>query len=38
VVTLTAVNIRKLVVRANRLPELVELGTLTRQAADFLDA
>ncbi len=38
VVTFTAVNIRKFVVRANRLIELVELGTLTRQAATFLDA
>ena len=37
-VTFTAVNIRKFVVRANRLIELVELGTLTRQAATFLDA
>ncbi len=37
VVTFT-VNIRKFVVRANRLSELVELGTLTRQAAAFLDA
>jgi len=34
----SAVNIRKFVVRANRLSELVELGTLTRQAAAFLDA
>ncbi|MBA2698061.1 MAG: CpaF family protein, partial [Nocardioidaceae bacterium] len=34
----SAVNIRKFVVRANRLVELVELGTLTRQAATFLDA
>jgi hypothetical protein len=38
VVTFTAVNIRSFVVRANRLSELVELGTLTRQAAAFLDA
>ncbi|MFZ5871635.1 MAG: CpaF family protein [Actinomycetota bacterium] len=33
-----AVNIRKFVVRATRLEELVALGTLTGQAADFLDA
>ena len=38
VVTFSAVNIRKFVVRANRLSELVELGTLTLQAAAFLDA
>jgi pilus assembly protein CpaF len=38
VVTLTAVNIRKFVVKASRLRELVELGTLTAQAAEFLDA
>ncbi len=37
-VTLTAVNIRKFVVKASRLRELVELGTLTAQAAEFLDA
>jgi pilus assembly protein CpaF len=34
----TAVNIRKFIVRASRLSELVELGTLTAQAAAFLDA
>ncbi len=34
----SAVNIRKFVVRASRLSELVELGTLTPQAAAFLDA
>jgi pilus assembly protein CpaF len=33
-----AVNIRKFVVRAGGLGDLVALGTLTRQAADFLDA
>jgi pilus assembly protein CpaF len=33
-----AENIRKFVVRAGGLAELVELGTLTRQAADFLEA
>jgi pilus assembly protein CpaF len=33
-----AVNIRKFVVRAGGLAELVDLGTLTRQAAEFLDA
>lgn len=33
-----AVNIRKFVVRASRLEELVALGTLTGQAAEFLDA
>jgi pilus assembly protein CpaF len=33
-----AVNIRKFVVRASRLSELVELGSLTEQAASFLDA
>lgn len=38
VVTLTAVNIRKFVVKASWLGELVELGTLTPQAATFLDA
>jgi pilus assembly protein CpaF len=32
------VNIRKFVVRANTLDELVGLGTLTRSAATFLDA
>jgi pilus assembly protein CpaF len=34
----SAVNIRKFVVKASRLHQLVELGTLTPQAADFLDA
>lgn len=33
-----AVNIRKFVVRAATLDELVELGTLTRHAASFLSA
>jgi pilus assembly protein CpaF len=33
-----AINIRKFVVRAERLEQLVELGTLTSQAARFLDA
>jgi pilus assembly protein CpaF len=33
-----AVNIRKFVVRANHLDELVVLGTLTAPAAGFLDA
>jgi pilus assembly protein CpaF len=33
-----AVNIRKFVVRANHLDELVVLGTLTASAASFLDA
>ncbi len=33
-----AVNIRKFVVRAERLEELVRLGTLTEHAARFLDA
>ncbi len=33
-----AVNIRKFVVRADRLDDLVGLGTLTGQAAAFLDA
>jgi hypothetical protein len=33
-----AVNIRKFVVRAHHLDELVELGTLPRQAARFLEA
>ncbi len=33
-----AVNIRKFVVRAERLDQLVGLGTLTAQAAAFLDA
>ncbi len=34
----SAVNIRKFVVRASRLSELVDLGTMTSQAAAFLDA
>jgi pilus assembly protein CpaF len=34
----SAVNIRKFVVRASRLSELVELGSLSDQAARFLDA
>jgi len=34
----SAVNIRKFVVRAVRLDDLVELGSLTDQAAKFLDA
>ncbi|MBM9460852.1 CpaF family protein [Nocardioides sp. zg-536] len=34
----SAVNIRKFVVRATRLADLVELGTLTPGAAAFLDA
>lgn len=34
----SAVNIRKFVVRANRLDELVALGTMTKQVADFLEA
>ena len=34
----SAVNIRKFVVRASRLAELVELGSLTEQAARFLEA
>ncbi len=34
----SAVNIRKFVVKASRLRELVELGTLTTQASEFLDA
>ncbi len=33
-----AVNIRKFVVKATRLDDLVKLGTLTRAAAQFLDA
>ena len=33
-----SVNIRKFVVRAGHLDELVALGTLTKQAARFLDA
>ena len=34
----SAVNIRKFVVRAGRLSELVELGTMTPAAAGFLEA
>jgi pilus assembly protein CpaF len=34
----SAVNIRKFVVRAARLSDLVELGSITDQAARFLDA
>jgi pilus assembly protein CpaF len=34
----SAVNIRKFVVRASELHDLVELGTLTQEAATFLDA
>ena len=34
----SAVNIRKFIVRASRLSELVELGSLTEQAAGFLEA
>jgi pilus assembly protein CpaF len=34
----SAVNIRKFIVRAARLSELVELGSLTEQAARFLEA
>jgi pilus assembly protein CpaF len=34
----TAVNVRKFVLTAGRLHELVDLGTLTPQAAAFLDA
>jgi len=34
----SAVNIRKFVVRASRLQDLVSLGSLTDQAARFLDA
>ncbi|GAA4811324.1 ATPase, T2SS/T4P/T4SS family [Nocardioides caeni] len=34
----SAVNIRKFVVRASRLEDLVGLGTLTAAAAEFLDA
>jgi pilus assembly protein CpaF len=33
-----SINVRKFVVRASHLDELVRLGTLTRAAADFLDA
>ena len=34
----SAVNIRKFVLKAARLQDLVELGSLTQQAAQFLDA
>lgn len=34
----SAVNIRKFLVRASRLSELVELGSLTVQAAEFLES
>lgn len=34
----SAVNIRKFLVRASRLSELVELGSLTEQAAEFLES
>jgi pilus assembly protein CpaF len=34
----SAVNIRKFVVRASRMSDLVELGSLSAQAARFLDA
>jgi pilus assembly protein CpaF len=34
----SAVNIRKFVAKASRLADLVELGTLSTQAADFLEA
>jgi pilus assembly protein CpaF len=34
----SAVNIRKFVAKASRLRDLVELGTLSGQAADFLEA
>jgi pilus assembly protein CpaF len=34
----SAVNVRKFVVRATRLADLVELGTLTSSAAQFLEA
>ena len=34
----TAVNIRKFLLRAHRLPDLVALGSLTPQAAAFLEA
>ncbi len=37
-VLLTAVNIRKFVVRATRLSELVDVQSLTPSAALFLDA
>ncbi|HUV48482.1 MAG TPA: ATPase, T2SS/T4P/T4SS family, partial [Actinomycetes bacterium] len=32
------VNVRKFVIRADRLDQLIGLGTLTQQAADFLEA
>lgn len=38
VVKRLAVNIRKFVVRASRMDDLVELGSLSPQAATFLDA
>lgn len=38
VVFLTAVNIRKFVLRASRVADLVELGSLTPRAAAFLEA
>jgi len=38
VVFVPAVNIRKFVVRAAKLHDLVGLGTLTAQAAQFLEA
>ena len=34
----SAVNVRKFVVRANRLQSLVELGSLSPRAAAFLEA
>ncbi len=34
----SAVNVRKFVIKASRLHHLVDLGTLTPQAADFLEA
>jgi hypothetical protein len=37
-VFVTAVNIRKFVIKARRLSDLVELGTLTPQVATFLEA
>ncbi|WP_200951057.1 CpaF family protein [Nocardioides sp. Root140] len=37
-VLFTAVNIRKFTLRASRLPDLVELGSMPTQAAQFLDA
>jgi pilus assembly protein CpaF len=38
VVTFTAVNIRKFVLRAARLHDLVELGSMPPRAAAFLEA